>query len=153
MDIQEIRAGRDFREAIDDALASSRVVLAVIGPRWLEPEDGRRRLFEGDDLVNLEISRALALPDVHVIPVLVGEARLPSADELPDRLAPWARRQAFQLSDTRWERRFGTNRSQRLLAPNFWNFSAICRTVWPTPPSVFAGAWTRHSRRQSSKGR
>src|SRR5262245_22143744 len=29
MDIQEIRAGRDFREAIDDALASSRVVLAV----------------------------------------------------------------------------------------------------------------------------
>jgi hypothetical protein len=103
MDIQEIRAGRDFREAIEGALASSRVVLAVIGPRWLEPEAGRRRLFEIDDLVSLEISRALALPDVHVIPVLVGEARLPSADELPESLAPLVRRQAFQLSDSRWE--------------------------------------------------
>jgi hypothetical protein len=52
--------------------------------------------------VALEVARALTLPDVHVIPVLVGDANLPKAHELPESLAALARRQAIQLSDSRW---------------------------------------------------
>ena len=102
IDIDAVAAGQDFHEAIESALSTSRVVLAIIGPRWLEPVEGRRRLFDADDLVATEVARALARPDVHVIPVLVGDAHLPNADELPERLAALARRQAIQISDSRW---------------------------------------------------
>ena len=81
------------------------MVLVVIGLHWLAraPDGGEPRLFEDDDVVHLEISRALALPGVQVIPVLVGDARLPGADELAEDLTPLSRRQAFQLSDSRWD--------------------------------------------------
>jgi hypothetical protein len=39
---------------------------------------------------------------VRVIPVLVQGAEMPQADELPDDLAALARRNAFELRDTRW---------------------------------------------------
>jgi hypothetical protein len=102
MDIDTVSPGQDFHAAIERALASSRVVLAVVGPRWLDSSEGRRRLFEADDLVALEIARALTLPGVHVVPVLVGGARLPAARDLPESLAALARRQAFELTDSRW---------------------------------------------------
>ena len=102
IDIDAVAAGQDFHEAIESALSTSRVVLAIIGPRWLEAVEGRRRLFDADDLVATEVARALARPDVHVIPVLVGDAHLPNADELPERLGALPRRQAIQISDYRW---------------------------------------------------
>ena len=60
VDIDAVAAGQDFRAAIDDALSTSRVVLVIIGPRWLEAVEGRRRLFDADDLVATEVARALA---------------------------------------------------------------------------------------------
>ena len=105
IDESTIDVGQDFVAAIESALSSCRVVLVVIGPHWLAraADGGEPRLFEDDDVVHLEISRALALPGVQVIPVLVGDARLPGADELPEDLTPLSRRQAFQLSDSRWD--------------------------------------------------
>jgi tetratricopeptide (TPR) repeat protein len=40
---------------------------------------------------------------IKVIPVLVGGARMPSPQELPDGLQSFAQFQAFELSDTRWD--------------------------------------------------
>jgi hypothetical protein len=105
LDVAEIRPGRDFTEAIDAALAQSDAVLVVIGPRWLSvaTADGGRRLADPDDYVRREIAAALgrSLP---VVPVLVGGARLPRADELPEGLVPLARRQAMALDDETWGR-------------------------------------------------
>ena len=103
IDVDTLEAGRDFVEAIDQAVASSGVLIAVIGRHWATVTDdrGRRRLEHPEDFVGLEIRSALGR-GIRVIPVLVGGAGLPSSPELPEGLAPLARRQAHELSDTRW---------------------------------------------------
>jgi MFS family permease len=53
--------------------------------------------------VRLEIERALARDGVEVIPVLVDDARLPPREELPESLLALRRRNAFELSDRRWD--------------------------------------------------
>jgi hypothetical protein len=103
-DVEAIEAGADFVEAIDKAVGSCSVLLAVIGPRWLSASDaaGRRRIDDKNDFVRLEIATALRR-DVRVIPILVEGAQMPAADELPDDIKPFSRRQAHELSDRRWD--------------------------------------------------
>ncbi len=48
-----------------------------------------------------EIEAALGR-DVRIIPALVQNAQMPSSDELPETLRPFARRHAVELSDSRW---------------------------------------------------
>lgn len=142
MDLNAIGSGQDFVAAIESALASCRVVLVVIGPQWLAANaaDAKPRLFAPDDLVHLEVSRALSAPEVHVIPVLVGNARLPGTEELPTALAPLARRQFFELSDTRWD--YDVNRLARTLS----GYGAVARNrpltsryVWATVAAAAFG--------------
>lgn len=103
MDIDTIEPGVDFSEVIEHALESCDVVLSLIGPGWLQASDGHghRRLEAPDDFVRMEILGALDR-DVRVIPVLVGNARMPGSDELPPELARLSRRNAIELSDGRW---------------------------------------------------
>jgi TIR domain len=104
-DIADIEPGIDFAEAIEKKLDSVNVLLAVIGPRWLAAADkrtARRRLDDPDDLVRKEIATALRR-GIRVVPVLVGGASLPSPEELPDDLRGLLRRNACELSDTRWD--------------------------------------------------
>jgi hypothetical protein len=103
-DADSIQLGDDAVEVIVSAVGSCDVLLALIGDEWLTVTDehGRRRLDDPGDLVRLAIEAALAR-NVRVIPVLVGGARMPRADELPPSLAPLARRQALELSASRFE--------------------------------------------------
>jgi hypothetical protein len=103
-DIDSIELGDDFVEVITTAVGSCDVLLALIGDRWLAltGQDGRRRLDNPDDFVRLEIEAALAR-NVRVIPILVEGARMPRADELPTSLAKLARRQALELSPSRFD--------------------------------------------------
>ncbi len=96
--------GVDFRDQVDEAIASCVVLLAVIGPRWLRVQDesGRRRIDHPRDLVALEIATALKR-DIRVIPVLVGGVRMPREHDLPEHLAELAYRTAIELSDTGWD--------------------------------------------------
>lgn len=102
-DVTAISPGQDYTVAIDRALADSDAALVVIGPGWLTAETPQRtrRLLEADDYVRLELARALRR-DIRVIPVLVGGARLPEADELPDDLQELAQRQALELHNETW---------------------------------------------------
>ncbi len=101
----EIPPGDDFAEHINGLLDRCNVVLAIIGPNWLNARDreGRRRIDEPNDWVRLEIERALARNNVKVIPVLVDGARIPPREELPESLLSLRRRNAFELSDRRWD--------------------------------------------------
>jgi hypothetical protein len=103
MDVDAIEVGSDFGEEIDRALADCDVAVAVIGRGWLSATaaDGRRRLDDPDDVLRLELERALA-HDLVVIPALVQGAQLPAAEELPPPLAPLVRRQAIALRDDAW---------------------------------------------------
>jgi hypothetical protein len=103
-DIESIAPGDDFVEAIERSLAESEVALVLIGPGWLTASlpDGRRRLDDPGDFVRIEIETALER-NVQVIPVLLGGAAVPAKERLPVSLAKLARRQAFELSDSRWD--------------------------------------------------
>lgn len=104
MDIEKIEAGTDFVEAIESAVSSCTVLLAVIGPAWLAPvdADGRRRLDNAEDYIRLEIATALSR-NIRLIPVLVGGAVMPGSQELPEDLKALTRRQAHELTDSRWD--------------------------------------------------
>jgi hypothetical protein len=101
----EIPPGADFGEYITGLVDKCNVVLAIIGPSWIDARDreGERRIDKPDDWVRLEIERALARDGVEVIPVLVDGARLPPREELPESLLALRRRNAFELSDRRWD--------------------------------------------------
>jgi alkylated DNA nucleotide flippase Atl1 len=103
LDVDTIEPGMDFAEAIAAAVGSCQVLLALIGDRWLDSADrkGRRKLDDSNDLVRLEIQAALER-NIRVIPVLVDGVAMPTAEELPSSMAGLARRQAFELSYSRF---------------------------------------------------
>lgn len=102
-DLDSIALGDDFVDAITAAVSSTDVLLALIGDKWLGmvDEHGERRLDDPDDFVRLEIEAALER-DVRVIPILVEGARMPRSEELPQSLAALARRQALELTSSRF---------------------------------------------------
>lgn len=99
-----IEPGVDFVEQIERVMDAAEVCIVVIGPRWASAanSDGRR-LDDPADLVRREIERALERPDVDVIPVLVDGAKMPAERELPGGLPALARRNACELTDSRWD--------------------------------------------------
>jgi formylglycine-generating enzyme required for sulfatase activity len=103
-DIASIDPGVDFIDALQQGLDTCAAVLVVIGPRWLIAADakGRRRLDLPDDWVRREVAESLKRPGVRVFPVLVGDADMPSAEDLPEPLRPLTRRQAFPLTVRHW---------------------------------------------------
>jgi hypothetical protein len=104
-DLTSISPGADFTEALQQGLDECAAVLIVIGPGWLNATDrkGRRRLELEDDWVRHEVAASLSQPTVRVFPVLVGDAEMPGADELPDSLRMLSRRQAFPLTARHWK--------------------------------------------------
>jgi len=101
MDLDTIEGGDDFTAVIEDKINVSDVLVAVIGNRWLTitGEDGTRRLDNTHDFVRLEIAKALER-GIRVIPVIVGGATMPQADDLPEDLRPLCERQAVEIRDS-----------------------------------------------------
>jgi TIR domain-containing protein len=61
LDVDNIEPGLDFVEAIQDRVAQSQILLAVIGRHWCDARDadGSRRLDNPSDNVRVEIESAL----------------------------------------------------------------------------------------------
>jgi TIR domain len=120
MDLDSIEAGRDFAEAISEAVNSYAVLVALIGRQWvtLTDKQGRRRIDNPDDLVRFEIQTALER-GVRVIPVLVDGAEPLYPQQLPAELGKLARLNALELSYRRYEYDAGRliGLIQRVLAP------------------------------------
>ena len=103
MDVDAIEPGEDFVKKIEDAVSTTDIFLVVIGPNWAKITDraGNRRLDNPEDFVRLEVSSALKR-NVRVIPVLVDNATMPRSTDLPDDLKPLTRRNAIEISHTRF---------------------------------------------------
>jgi hypothetical protein len=103
IDIDQIEPGEDFVEAINRKVGTCDIAVVAIGPNWLRATDasGKRRLDDEEDFVRMEIVAALQRK-IRVIPVLVGGARMPGRHDLPEALAPLSRRNAIELSETRF---------------------------------------------------
>ena len=95
MDVEgQIAAGEDFVDALRGHLAACDVLLAFIGPRWLELM--RNRDAGRSDYVVIEICEALAMIKM-VIPVLVGGSAMPSLADLPEEIRRLATLQAIEV--------------------------------------------------------
>jgi hypothetical protein len=106
LDSKGIQPGRDSRDVLQRSVKGSDCLLALIGPKWLnigDSETKQRRLDNPDDFVRQEIRGALKNKKMPVIPVLVGDARMPEPEDLPDELKELASRQNFELRQRRWE--------------------------------------------------
>lgn len=103
MDIDKIEPGVDFTKVISNSLESCDVMLVIIGPNWIgRNSDGSTRISKTNDWVRLEVASALKR-DIRVVPVLVDNAALPEADDLPEDLHPLLTRQTFEVSNKRWK--------------------------------------------------
>jgi hypothetical protein len=95
-DVEDILPGVDFRRVLEHEVANTDVLLAVIGPDWLNRVN-KRRLNDPNDFVRFEIETALKR-DIPVIPVLVRRrTRLPQARHLPPSLRDFVYRNAVQV--------------------------------------------------------
>jgi hypothetical protein len=103
MDVANLAPGVDFVDAIEKSVSSCDALIAVIGRDWLVSSDekGRRRLDNPEDFVRVEIATALKR-GVIVIPVLVEDASMPKAVDLPEDLKLLSRRNAFEIRHTRF---------------------------------------------------
>src|SRR5262245_45634756 len=98
MDVDAVPLGDNFVKALSDEVAKCDVLLAVIGPNWLNArdEDGNRRLDNPHDFVRIEIGAALQR-NIPVIPILLDGARIPKADELPEDLKELSLRNGMEI--------------------------------------------------------
>src|ERR1700756_173676 len=103
IDIDQIEPGEDFVEAINRKVSACNIAIVAIGPTWLHATDasGKRRLDDKEDFVRMEIVAALER-NIRVIPILVGGARMPRKQDLPEALASLSRRNAIELSEIRF---------------------------------------------------
>jgi hypothetical protein len=98
-----------FPEALERAAGSCHTMLAVMGKNWATfrgDDEARPRLEDPDDWVRREIEIALHRDDVVVIPVVVGDARVPDPGELPESLRPLTDREAQHLHPDSWDHGF-----------------------------------------------
>lgn len=100
----EIPIGSDFTDVLHRAIAASDALLVVIGQAWARRGAGGYgdRLFQPTDWVRTEIEAAFAQRK-QVIPVLIGGARMPGADELPSSIRQLSVLQAAELTDRHWD--------------------------------------------------
>lgn len=74
-------------DQVDLALSGCRAVLVLMGRTWLDATDrhGKRKLDDPADHVRLEVATALKL-GVSVIPILLQNASMPRATDLPEEI-------------------------------------------------------------------
>ncbi len=103
-DVDRIPPGRDFVDVLSERVGSCNALIAILGKHWITSADGqnRQRLDDPSDFVRIEIEAALRR-NVPVIPVLVDGAAMQQAAELPDGLKQLPRRQAIEISLTRFD--------------------------------------------------
>jgi hypothetical protein len=106
MDVDNLLAGQRFDKELEKALSQCDVLIAVIGPRWMELLPARAQASEGD-YVRDEIAAALKRGIV-VIPVRVGQEGklppLPRRDELPDDIRNLLLHQRHDVTHERFRR-------------------------------------------------
>lgn len=104
MDVQDIDPGEEWKRRLDAEIERATHVIVLIGPRWLGAADATgRRLDNPQDNVRWEVSESLRRGK-RVIPVLVDQAGLPAAADLPEPLRALADKNFFTLSHLRFDK-------------------------------------------------
>jgi hypothetical protein len=94
-DQADIEYGQLWREEVTRQIRSADIVIALVGPKWLETLRARSR---SDDVLRFELATALT-QQKEVIPVLVGATPMPHSGQLPEEVRRLTEFQALPLSD------------------------------------------------------
>jgi WD40 repeat protein len=95
-DIDDIPLGIDFRQHINETLLKTNILLAIVGPEWLGRRGEAERMVEEADPVRVEIETALRRR-VPIIPVLIGNTKMPTDEQLPPGMKDFAFRNAVKV--------------------------------------------------------
>lgn len=97
-DRESISPGTVYPKRILTALTSCTVLVAIIGPRWLDAgeQSGGRRIDNPRDWVRTEL-RVAFRRTIPVVPVLLDNTQLPPSANLPPDIATLALSQACQI--------------------------------------------------------
>ena len=96
-----IKAGDRFSDKLNDTLNTCKVLLALIGPKWLSLTERKGMDESGIDWVENEISTAIKR-NILIVPVLLGDAKLPEESDLSVGLKALLEQQAMILHDDSW---------------------------------------------------
>lgn len=98
MDVDRVPLGANFKQVLIAEVTACDVLLAIIGPSWLNAttNSGKRRLDDPDDFVRIEIASALAR-GIPVVPILLEETRIPARELLPEALGELSLRNALTV--------------------------------------------------------
>jgi hypothetical protein len=91
-DVDNIPLGLDFRYVVKETLSNIRVLLAIIGPKWVNSINENNT----NDFVRIEIETALQM-GIPVIPVLIGSVQIPESKQLPQSLTELVFRNAARV--------------------------------------------------------
>jgi hypothetical protein len=143
----DLPAGVDFVKRLQSQLSECSVLLAIIGPHWLDD----RRLQRADDWVRIAIVSALAR-SITVIPVIIDDVVAPTKSELPRALKSLAKLQAFRVEIAHFDRDVLAlaDRLREVVAPNRvyastagakQTMEAIRQRIWPILTGERRGLW------------
>jgi hypothetical protein len=104
MDLDSIPSGTRYADRLQEAIASSDVVVALMGPGWAgnTTTDGGRRIDQPGDWVRVEIATALQ-SNKRVIPVGLAGGTLPPPQELPDDLRALVDYQELEIDERHFD--------------------------------------------------
>ena len=103
-DKEDIGGGVAWKQKVLHEIDRASALLVLIGKDWVNVKDaqGRRRLDSSDDPLRLEISDGIK-DGAAILPVLLENAQMPDAEELPPELRPLADLNALKLRDGDWQ--------------------------------------------------
>jgi hypothetical protein len=106
-DVSTIEAGADFRTAIETAASQSATMVVIVGRGWIGERNhaGVTRINEAGDVVRFEVATALNR-GLRVIPVLINDAKMPPASELPLDIQPFSVCNAIEVRHSRFDADF-----------------------------------------------
>lgn len=105
VDVDSVAPGEDFVRKIETSIQASGTFIAVIGSNWLTAAtpQGQRRIDLDGDFIRLEVRTALAA-GLRIVPVLVDNAPMPRAEDLPEDIRQFVRHNAVHLNHTTFTR-------------------------------------------------
>jgi hypothetical protein len=85
-DIDSIPFGVDFRRHIQSSVSQCYCLVVLIGKNWTGAKSAKSPIMEHTDFVRIEIELAMK-SGIHILPVLIGDARMPKENLVPESLS------------------------------------------------------------------
>jgi hypothetical protein len=139
-DKEDIGGGVSWKQHVLHEIDQGSALLVLIGKDWANVKDpqGRRRLDSSDDPLRLEIADGIR-DGATILPVLLENAQMPEATDLPEVLRPLADLNALRLRDGDWQYDL-SNILRTLEKEGFAPVGAAAQSASPAPQANLSAA-------------